>query len=107
MVQAQEHLPDFETPVLRCSDMVDKNMELANTVSDLLEDTHGGQADMLKEVAATSARGPASARGRAAGPSMGVAAGNERKAQLLSYITQLQAKIAPVGECGAYVSEAE
>lgn len=105
MRQAQEHLPNFERPVLRCSDMVDKNLELANMVAELLEDSHGGQAEALKEVAAHSARGPASARGQASARSMG--GGNERKTQLISYISQLQEKIAANGEFGAYVSDAE
>jgi hypothetical protein len=104
MRQAQEHLPNFERPVLLCADMVGRNLELANLVSELLEDNHGGQAEALKEVAASSARGPASARGQSAGPSM---TGNERKSQLLSYITQLQDKIAINREFGSYVSEAE
>jgi len=107
MRQAQEHLPNYERPVLLCADMVDKNLELANMVAELMEDTQGGGAEALKEVAASSARGPASARGQASGPAMAVAGGNERKGQLLSYISQLQTKIAMHGEFGAFVSDAE
>jgi hypothetical protein len=108
MKAAQEHLPSYERPVLRCSDMVDRNLELANMVAELLEDSHGGHADALKEVAASSARGAASARGQqAAAAGQQMAGGSERRAQLVAYINQLQDKIAVTGEYGAYVSDAE
>eukprot|EP00427_Karlodinium_veneficum_P050418 CAMPEP_0169346698 /NCGR_PEP_ID=MMETSP1017-20121227/22245_1 /TAXON_ID=342587 /ORGANISM="Karlodinium micrum, Strain CCMP2283" /LENGTH=695 /DNA_ID=CAMNT_0009442631 /DNA_START=61 /DNA_END=2145 /DNA_ORIENTATION=- len=105
MTEAQENLPAYERPVLQCSDMVDRNLELANMVAELMEDSQCGQAEALREVAASSARGTASARSiHTTSSTLG---SNERRSQLIAYINHFQDKIAVDGEFGAYVSEAE
>jgi len=107
MTEAQDNLPPYERPVLQCSDMVDRNLEIANMIAELMEDSQSVQAEALREVAASSARGTASARGMSSSSSSSTLGSSERRTQLIDYINHLQDKIAMRGEFGSYVSEAE